>query len=162
MSSNEIKYITYDEVLDVYAKTIKLSGGGLSGVLDRGKIESFLDFVQNDDYYPNFVSKLNYLVFRFCSGHCFQDGNKRIALTIGAYFLHQNRHNWAAVTFLKRLEAIIYHIAASHIDDELSFRIMECIVSCCDFDEVLKIDIANAMKKGLTYAEQEKVQIRIN
>ena len=156
MSSCEIKYITYEEVLDVYAKTIELSGGGLSGVLDRGKIESFLDFVQNDDYYPDFVSKLNYLVFRFCSGHCFQDGNKRIALTIGVYFLHKNGYNWIAVTFMKRIEAIIYHIAASHIDDELSFRIMEHIVACSDFNEELKIDIANAMAKGLTYEEQEK------
>ena len=57
---------------------------------------------------------------------------------------------------MKRIEAIIYHIAASHIDDELSYRIMECIVSGLDFDEVLKIDIANAMSKGLTYEEQEK------
>ena len=149
MSSEEIKYISYEEVLEVYAKTIRLSGGGLEGVLDRGKIESFLEFVQNDMYYPDFITKLNYLVFRFCSGHCFQDGNKRIALTIGVYFLHKNGHYWAAVTFMKRLEAIIYHIAASHIDDELSFRIMECIVSCDDFDEALKIDIANAMAKGL-------------
>lgn len=156
MSNEEIKYVTYDEVLDVYDKTIKYSGGGLSGVLDSGKIESIIAFVQHDDYYPDFVTKLNYLVYRFCSGHCFQDGNKRIALTIGAYFLHKNGYNWQAVTFMKRIEAIIYHIAASHIDDELSYRIMECIVSGLDFDEVLKIDIANAMSKGLTYEEQEK------
>lgn len=153
MNNDEIKYITYDEVLDVYVKTIKLSGGGLAGVLDRGKIESFLEFVQNDDWYPDFVTKLNYLIFRFCSGHCFQDGNKRIALTIGVYFLHKNGNYWAAVTFMKRVEAIIYHIAAGHIDDRLSYRIMECIVSCNDFDEELKIDIANAMAKGLTYEE---------
>ena len=57
---------------------------------------------------------------------------------------------------MKRLEAIIYHIAAGHIDDELSLRIMECIVSCNDFDEGLKIDIANAMSKGLIYDEQGK------
>ena len=36
MSNEEIKYVTYDEVLDVYDKTIKYSGGGLSGVLDSG------------------------------------------------------------------------------------------------------------------------------
>lgn len=153
MNNKDIKYITYAEVLDVYAKTIKYSGGGLSGVLDRGKIESFLEFVQNDIYYHDFVTKLNYLVYRFCSGHCFRDGNKRIALTIGAYFLNKNGYYWQATTFMKRIEAIIYHIAASHIDDELSYRIMECIVSCDDFDEGLKIDIANAMAKGLTYEE---------
>lgn len=103
--------------------------------------------MQHDDYYPCFVSKLNYLVFRFCSGHCFQDGNKRIALTLGVYFLHKNKHYWAACQFMKRLEAIIYHIAASHIDQELSFRIMECIVACDDFDENLQIEIVHAMEK---------------
>ncbi|NLD94743.1 MAG: death-on-curing protein [Fibrobacter sp.] len=146
--NDEIKYITFDEVMIVYQKTIEKSGGGLEGILDQGKIESIIDFIQNDDYYPDFVSKLNYLVFRFCSGHCFQDGNKRIALTLGVYFLHKNNHYWAACQFMKRLEAIIYHIAASHIDQELSFRIMECIVACLDFDEELKIDIAHAMEKG--------------
>ncbi len=153
MSNKEIKYFTYEEVLDVYAKTIKRSGGGLSGVKHQERIESFLEFVQNDDYYPDFVAKLNYIVFKFCSGHCFEDGNKRIALTIGAYFLHKNGHHWAALTFMQRLEAIIYHIAASHIDDELSYRIMEHIVACDDFDEGLKIDIANAMAQGLTFDE---------
>jgi death-on-curing protein len=146
--SNEIQYISFDEVMTVYQKTIEKSGGGLAGVLDAGKIESIIEFVRNDDYYPDFVSKLNYLVFRFCSGHCFQDGNKRIALTLGVYFLYKNGHYWAAVQFMQRLEAIIYHIAASHIDQELSLRIMECVVACCDFDEELKIDIAHAMEQG--------------
>ena len=70
-------------------------------------------------YYPDFVSKLSYLVFPFCSGHFFNDGNKRIALTLGTYFLHKNGHNWAAVMFMKRMEAIVYHIAAGNISDEL-------------------------------------------
>jgi len=151
--SNEIQYISFDEVLTVYRKTIEKSGGGLAGILDQGKIESILEFIQNDDYYPDFVSKLNYLVFRFCSGHCFIDGNKRIALTIGTYFLHKNGHHWAACQFMQRLEAIIYHTAASKIDQELSIRIMECIVACQDFDEELKIDIAHAMEKGDIFEE---------
>lgn len=146
MSEKEIKYISYDEVLEVYGKTIKMSGGGLSGVLDKGKIESIIEFIQNDDYYPDFVAKLNYLVFRFCSAHCFQDGNKRIALTLGVYFLHNNGHYWAATIFMKRLEAIIYHIAAGSISQDLSIRIMEYIVNCTDFDEELKIDLAHAMQ----------------
>ena len=153
--NDEIQYISFDEVMIVYQKTIEKSGGGLKGVLDQGKIESIINFIRNDDYYPDFVSKLNYLVFRFCSGHCFQDGNKRIALTLGVYFLHKNKHYWAACQFMKRLEAIIYHIAASHIDQELSFRIMECIVSCEDFDEELKIDIAHAMTKGCVSENEE-------
>ncbi|MDR1918241.1 MAG: Fic family protein [Tannerellaceae bacterium] len=145
---NEIQYISYEEALVVYQKTIEKSGGGFSGIRDKGGIESVLDFVQNDLYYPDFVSKLSYLVFRFCSGHFFNDGNKRIALTLGTYFLHKNGHFWAAAQFMQRMEAIVYHIAASNIDDELLLRIMACVVDCQDFDEGLKIDIMNAMQKS--------------
>jgi death-on-curing protein len=145
---NEIKYISYDEVLSVYGKTIEKSGGGFSGIRDEGGIKSVLEFVQNDLYYPNFVSKLSYLVFRFCSGHFFNDGNKRIALTLGTYFLHKNGHYWAAVQFMQRMEAIVYHVAASNINDELLLRITKCVVDCSDFDDRLKLDIANAMAQG--------------
>lgn len=89
--SDDILYIDYEEVLDVYASTIEKSGGGFSGVRDEGGIRSVIDFMQNDLYYPDFTAKLSYLVFRFCSGHFFNDGNKRIALTLGAYFLHKNK-----------------------------------------------------------------------
>ena len=106
-----------------------------------------LDFMQNDLYYPDFVSKLSYLVFRFCSGHFFNDGNKRIALTLGTYFLYKNGHYWAAAQFMQRMEAIIYHIAASNIGDELLLKIMACVVDCLDFDEELKIELIHAMEK---------------
>ena len=145
---NEIQYISYEEALVVYQKTIEKSGGGFSGIRDKGGIESILEFMQNDMYYPDFVSKLNYMVFRFCSGHFFLDGNKRIALTLGAYFLHKNGHFWAAAQFMQRMEAIVYHIAASNIDNELLHRIMICVVDCQDFDERLKIDIIYAMQKS--------------
>ena len=143
-----IQYISYVEALNVYDKTIEKSGGGFSGIRDEGGIESVLDFIQNDLYYPNFVSKLSYLVFRFCSGHFFNDGNKRIALTLGTYFLYKNGHFWAAAQFMQRMEAIIYHIAASNIGDELLLRIMVCVVDCQGFDEMLQIDIIHAMQKS--------------
>lgn len=65
MKSEELKYITYDEALVVYTKTVVASGGGLQGVKDEGGIRKVLDFVQNDLYYPTFVDKLTYLVFGF-------------------------------------------------------------------------------------------------
>lgn len=90
--NNEIHYISYEEALEVYRKMIDASGGGFAGVRDEGGILATLDFIQNDDYYPTFTKKLSCLVFRFCSGHYFNDGNKRIALTLGAYFLHKNNY----------------------------------------------------------------------
>ncbi|MCK9302643.1 MAG: Fic family protein [Bacteroidales bacterium] len=159
MNNNDVQYISYEEVLDVYARTIEKSGGGFSGIRDEGGIRAVIEFIQNDAYYPNFTAKLSYLVFRFCSGHFFNDGNKRVALTLGAYLLHKNGQNWAALTFMKRLEAIVYHIAAGNINDELLLSIIQCIVDCTDFSESLKIDIANAMSKGkIGIEENEQVK----
>jgi death-on-curing protein len=45
------------------------------------------------------------------------------------------------------MEAIIYHVAASHIDNELFLQITKCVVDCNDFDEKLKINIIHAMQK---------------
>lgn len=146
--SNEIQYFTYEDVLAVYASTIEKSGGGFSGVRDEGGIKAVIDFVQNDLYYSDFTAKLTYIVYRFCTGHFFNDGNKRISLTLGAYFLHKNGHNWAALNFMKRMEAIVYHIAAGNISDDLLLLIMQAIVNCEDFSESLKLDIYNAMSKG--------------
>lgn len=146
--NEEILYISFEEVMDVYQKTIDNSGGGFAGIRDEGGIHSVIEFMQDDLYYPTFVSKLTYLVFGFCSGHYFSDGNKRIALTLGAYFLHKNKYYWAACSFMRQVEAIVYHVAASHIDKELLGRIMQCVVDGSDYDEALKIDIANAMNQG--------------
>lgn len=84
--NEKIVYIDYDEALNIYDKMIDASDGGFEGVRDEGGIRATLDFVQNDLYYPTFADKLTYLMYRFCSGHFFNDGNKRIALTLGAYF----------------------------------------------------------------------------
>lgn len=146
--NEDIKYIDYEEALNVYHKMIDASDGGFEGVRDEGGILATLDFIQNDLYYPTFADKLTYLVFRFCSGHYFNDGNKRIALTLGAYFLHKNGYNWHAVIFMRQLESIVYHVAASNIDKDLLSRIMAAFIDGIDYDEELKIDIANAMSNG--------------
>ncbi len=144
---NAIQYIPYEEVLKVYQKTIEKSGGGLQGIRDEGGIRATLQFVQHDDYYPSYADKLTYLVFRFCSGHFFDDGNKRIALTLGVYFLQSNKYYWEACTFMRHFEAFIYHIAASRIDQDLLRRIVQCFLDDIEYDEVLKLDIARAMSK---------------
>jgi len=150
----KISYISYDELISIHRKMIDKSGGGTLGVLKDGNIHAILEFVQNDDYYPSFVEKLTYLVFSFCDGHCFIDGNKRIALTIGAAFLLHNGYYWAAKTFMTQIEPIVYHVAASVIDKPLLQRIMICVVDGTDYDEELKIDIANAIKNNSLYLEE--------
>lgn len=43
--SNEVKYISYEEALNVYNKMIDASEGGFDGVRDEGGILATLDFV---------------------------------------------------------------------------------------------------------------------
>lgn len=151
----KIKYIEYEELLSIYYKMIEKSGGGSPGILKEGNIRATLDFVQNDTYYPSFAEKLTYLVFSFCCGHCFIDGNKRIALTIGAAFLLHNGYFLAAKVFMSEIEAFVYHVAAGNIDKELLQRIMVCMVDGTDYDEELKIDIANAIRNKSTDFQED-------
>lgn len=144
---NCVKYISYDDALTIYEKTIEKSGGGLCGVHNDGGIRSALEFIQNDDYYPSYTDKLTYLVFSFCSGHFFCDGNKRVALTLGTYFLHINGYHWEASIFMKHFEAFVYHVAASRIEQDLLRRIMRCFLERIDHDEDLKLDIIRAIDK---------------
>lgn len=150
---NDIQYITWDELLYVYSKTVDDSGGGFAGIRDRERLESVLEFIQNDLYYPTLESKLTFLVSRICTGHLFDDGNKRMSLTLGVYFLHKNGKYWAATTFMTHMAAIIMHVAACNIDEELLGRIIPPVIKDEDFDEELKIDIAHAMEKSAIYKD---------
>jgi death-on-curing protein len=148
--SNELKYIDYDEALVVYRKTVVASGGGLQGIKDEGGIRKVLDFVQNDLYYPTFIDKLTYLVFGLCTGHYFEDSNKRVSLTIGVWFLVNNGYYWHAYSFMQCMEAIIYHVAAGRIDKDLLQRIITCFMNNEDYPEDLKLDIIHAISDNPT------------
>lgn len=143
--NKDLKYINYDEALVVYAKTVAASGGGLSGVKDEGGIRKVLDFVRNDLYYPTFNEKLTYLVYGLCTGHYFEDSNKRVALTIGVWFLVHNGYYWHAYSFMQCMEAIIYHVAAGRIDKDLLQRIIDYFMANEEQSESLKLDIIHAI-----------------
>ena len=104
-------YLRFEDVLGYYRETIEQSGGGMSGIREQAEIEKVLDFVQNDLYYPTLEDKLTYMVFAFCTGHYFADGNKRISLVIGAHFLIKNKKRMGRVPFLAIYGSI--HLACS-------------------------------------------------
>lgn len=142
-----INYITLEQAIDIHAKTVKYSGGGALGYLDLGKLDSVLQNIQNDDYYPTFVDKLSHLFFCSCEFHCFQDGNKRIAITLSAYFLLLNGYMSVAKNFFEITENISYQVAAGKISKDLLHRIMESIMDgTYDYNEELKLDIYKAIQ----------------
>ena len=142
----EINYITLDDAIKIHQQTIKHSGGGATGHFDLGRLESVLQNIQNDDYYPSIVDKITHLFFCSCEFHCFEDGNKRIAITLSAHFLLINGYMSVAKTFFTAMENISYHVAAGKISKDLLHDIMNSILKGqFDDDEMLKLAIYNAI-----------------
>ncbi len=141
-----LRYVTLEEAVEIHQKTVEKSGGGALGHFDLGRLDSVLQNIQNDDYYPNFADKLTHLFFCTCEFHCFEDGNKRLAITLSAQFLLANGYMAIAGSFFKHMENISYHVAAGKINKELLRRIMDSMLdSTYDTDEELKLDIFNAI-----------------
>ena len=142
-----IQYITIEQAIETHKKTIQYSCGGLEGQLNIGQLESVLEHIKNDEYYPTFVDKLTHLFFCACKFHCFQDGNKRIAITLSAHFLLLNGYMAVAKDFFAITENISYEVASGKISKELLHRIMTAIMDgTYNYDEELKLDIYNAIQ----------------
>lgn len=142
----DLCYITLDEAIEIHKLTVQHSGGGALGHFDLGRLDSVLQNIQNDDYYPSFVDKITHLFFCACGFHCFEDGNKRIAITLSAQFLLKNGYLSVAQSFLKEMENISYHVAAGKIDKDLLYKIMESILKgSFENDESLKLKIIHAI-----------------
>jgi len=144
---DSIIYITLEQARETHAKTIKYSGGGTYEHFDLGRLESVLQNIQNDDYYPTFVDKLTHLFFCTCEFHCFADGNKRLAITLSTQFLLLNGYLSIAKTFIGITENISYQVAAGKINKTLLHKIMTAIMDgTYDNDEELKLELYNAIK----------------
>ncbi|WP_339529973.1 MULTISPECIES: type II toxin-antitoxin system death-on-curing family toxin [unclassified Pseudomonas] len=77
--------------------------GGRAGANDLGLLDSLLNHIQNDDYYPSFEEKLLHLVFAVNKSHAFADGNKRSSIALGAYFLELNGYAYCVHHFVRSM-----------------------------------------------------------
>lgn len=137
-----ILYITREQAQITHQKTVELSGGGSTDTINIGYLDSVLDHIQNDDYYPDFLDKLTHLVWSINKNHCFSDGNKRLSITLGVQFLTINGYLYCVGRFLRDMENISYHLAAGRIEKDLLQRIIKSILDGeNDFNEELKIEI---------------------
>ena len=138
-------YLTIDQAIDTHQKTVEKSGGGTVGLLEIVKLESVLDNIQNYDFYSTFEEKLTHLFFCICKFHCFQDGNKRAAISLCAQMLLFNGYLFSTNNFFREAENISYHVAAGAISKELLGEWMTAVLSGQEDDEVLKLKILNAI-----------------
>lgn len=104
-------YLNADQVMDIHDYVLVLSWW-LSGIAKPWLIDSTLDFVQSDDYYPSFADKVSYLLYSIAMNHCFVDGNKRTALVTAMQFILLNTNDAdMASRFMREFENIIVWVA---------------------------------------------------
>ncbi|MUP39867.1 type II toxin-antitoxin system death-on-curing family toxin [Labilibaculum euxinus] len=128
-----------DEVTSIHGKTIEVSGGGVNGIISLSSLEAALEHVKNDIYYPEFVDKLTHLFYVANKRHCFQDGNKRIAISLGALFLLKNGYLFVIERFLHKMEVISYQLAAGRIEKEFLREIIQSVIYEDDYSEDIKL-----------------------
>lgn len=119
--------------------------GGLSGTKNIGQLESVLEHIQNDLYYPSFEEKLNHLVFAINKFHAFNDGNKRSSIVLGAYFLELNGFDYCVSDFVIRMENITVWVAEGKISKELLQKLISAIVMEGEYSEDLKLELITAL-----------------
>lgn len=146
----ELIYISIEQAIEIHTKTVDVSGGGAQGILDKGKLDSVLEHIQNDDYYPEFLDKITHLFFSANKFHCFQDGNKRIAITLSAQLLLNNGYMYCVGDFMRKMENVSYHLAAGRIDKELLRDLIDAVINkTFDEDEELKLRYFQAIQTEL-------------
>jgi death on curing protein len=67
-------YFDIGHAIAVHDDIIEKSGGAI-GVLNIGLVESVLEHIQNDLYYPEIENKLTHLFYAINKSHAFNDGN---------------------------------------------------------------------------------------
>ncbi len=140
----KILYFDIQHAVEVHDWIIDNSGG-LHGANDLGRLESVLQHIQNDLYYPEFIVKLTHLVFAINKFHAFNDGNKRSSIALGCYFLELNGYDYAVQNFAMEMENIAVWLAEGKIDKELLAEIIESLIYEEDYSEELKLKIAIAV-----------------
>lgn len=137
------RYFTVAFSIVVHDSIIRESGGFM-GIRDEGLIDSTLDHVQNDFYYPELEDKVTHLIYSFNKNHCFNDGNKRSSIALAAYFLSINELEALVPRFILEMENIVVDIADNVIDRDLLFEIVYSFLYETDYSEELKLKIIQA------------------
>ena len=131
--STEYAIFVHDQII--------INSGGILGIINNGLLESSIEHIKNDLYYPNIEDKLTHLFFSINKNHCFNDGNKRASIALSAYFLEINNCSFIIPRFIEQMQNITVDVADNRIDKELLHEIITSLLSQEDFSESLKLKI---------------------
>jgi death-on-curing protein len=141
-----IFYFDTQHAISVHDWIIDQSGG-LHGCREIGLLDSALEHIQNDLYYPTFEVKLRHLIYSVNKFHPFNDGNKRSSLVLGAYFLELNGYDYCSRKFVQEMEEIVVWLAEGKINDDLLLEIITSVIYEDEWSESLKLSIIEAIGK---------------
>lgn len=139
----DILYFDTAHAITVHDEIINKSGG-FQGIRDLGQLESILEHIQYDLYYPNFEDKLTHLFYAINKGHTFSDGNKRSSIALSTYFMEVNGYDFAVSKFITEMENIAVDVADNRVNKELLAEIISSILYEDDYSEDLKLKIIEA------------------
>src|SRR5437879_1631208 len=114
------RYLTLEEVLELYRLVLEQSGG-LDGGRELGGLESARAQAQmtfgGQDLYPSLAEKAAALGFSLVCNHPFVDGNKRVGHAVMETFLVLN--GWELAAGVDEQEQVILRLAAGTLKREL-------------------------------------------
>lgn len=140
---NIFNYFSTEYAIFVHDQII-ITSGGILGIINDGLLESSIEHIKNDLYYPNIEDKLTHLFFSINKNHCFNDGNKRASIALSAYFLEINNCSFIIPRFIEQMENITVDVADNRIDKELLYEIITSLLYEEDYSESLKLKIIYA------------------
>ncbi len=113
---------------------------------DKTDLNSVIEFIKNDDYYPELEDKITHLMFSINKNHIFADWNKRSSIYFSAYFLSLNVFDNSLVEkYIRELEDIAVYVADNKISKDLLGKIIKCLINYEEYDEELKLKIYNSI-----------------
>ena len=112
-----MRYLSISEVLELHERLIS-SSGGPTGIRDLGALESavnqpYVTFDQQD-LYPDLVSKAAAICFSLVMNHPFLDGNKRVGHAALETFLVLNGADFDCS--VNEQEQVMLNLAAGRMD----------------------------------------------
>lgn len=140
-----VLYIDSTHAIEVHDYIIETSGG-TSGILNSGSLESVLEHIKNDLYYPEFLDKIAHLCFSINKNHAFNDGNKRTSIALGAFFLTVNGYDHCVSLFIQEMENYVIWVAENKVSKELLRDVIEDIIMG-EFREETQIAVMNAISE---------------
>lgn len=131
-----MKYIKLEEAVLLHDEMINKIGGSKGyNSIQIGYLDSALENIQNDSYYPNIEDKVTHLVFSCIKFHPFNDGNKRTSILLADTFLEANKIELDDEKFYKKMEDIVVKIATDEISKDDLRDIFKAFIYGSDGDK---------------------------